>query len=1295
MKRRIIAVFLILVALTVTLGVRTLTSTWLRDRLRTELERLARAELGAAVTFGEVEENFLLTRISLYRVSFTDISGRGLPPLTVRRIEAALDPLSPLRGRLAFRDVRIEGLDLTVERAPDGAFVIDPLSPFRQGAPGGGRGTPRVDSHTLLDAKVTFRDPGQGVEASLAGVMVRLHRGLLEPRGRYRAAVRARSGTLRWKGFPQGTVLDLRSLQAEMKTSPDSVEVEKLVLAAGSIDLSLSGHIPLDQGALRARVEASFDASRLPWKTGVEGRVELAGTLAGALGSPSFSGSISSPRLLSRGVAVEEVRGGLSLGAERAELRAASMRFLGERVGADGEVGFGEGLPFRVRAQVEGFPLEKAFAEAGVRGAPVKGTFSLRSEASGSLEGAVSVSAEGEARVTLDAGSGRMRAFSFQAAGVPSREGFELSRFTAASGGLWAEAKGTATAEGPRFSLSLRDPSPAGWEPLVPGGRALGGELDLAGAVEGTWENPVARADLRWSRPAWGEVRADLLQAHLDLDHEAARLPLATLKGGRTTVSLSGEVGWKGGGKASLSLPAGQLGDLLAALGSPLKGSGEVSASLELSSPPGVPDGEWSGRGEVSGRGLAVEGESADQARLIFRVAGGKVLLERSLVERAGKGLLLNGTIEQGGFAISLETREPFPLELVEAFTTINAPLAGEVNIRGQARGSFEDLREAEVDATVSSANLVYGGRSWRGAQAVMRIRRKNLSAEGTLFDGRMNAKVSLGLLGNLPFRGNLSGVRLTRGDLNDFLLLEIPADVGGELDAAVMAEGLLADTQTTKVSGTITKARFSVADLTFTALAPIPFTFHPPEGAFFSGLVLKTGESVLRGEVGLLPQGGLSGSVKGEIDVAGFPFLAPTVTDFAGKARVDLVASGSIASPRLEGYAELQGVSCLAHLPFALPLRGTTGRIEVLRDHLRFDGVRGEGGGGRVEMTGDLFFKGLSPNRGQLHWNAEGVTVDFPEGLTTKGRASVTLGFVEGKGSLRGTILADEGRYQMTVDLENLVGLIGGAALGKPPAEAPVNEGGEWLSLDLAMETVNPIDVDLKILRGKAFGALRLQGNAARPVLSGRLEISPATIEYRGKIFTVTQGWVGFFNPRVIEPSFDVRGRTLVSGQDAEGAYRDFTVDLSVTGTPAKVDLAFFSDPPLSKLDVIALLTWGSVTSRLLERAQEMGTVGATLLLATQLKGKIETEVQKFIGFDRFVINPARSSGTGERDVWVRVDKRLGDRLFLAYSTPLGATSDHEVELKYKVTDVFSILGSQKGENEIGLDLDFSFEVP
>ena len=306
----------------------------------------------------------------------------------------------------------------------------------------------------------------------------------------------------------------------------------------------------------------------------------------------------------------------------------------------------------------------------------------------------------------------------------------------------------------------------------------------------------------------------------------------------------------------------------------------------------------------------------------------------------------------------------------------------------------------------------------------------------------------------------------------------------------------------------------------------------------------LRSGGSVIGGTLRIAPDAGIEGSVDGSIDLEGLTFLKPTVDSFSGQASIQLKVAGSLTEPVLNGSIELFGTECVAHLPFDLSVSELEGKLEIVGNRLRIAEIRGNPEGGKLWMSGDLFMSGFKPVQGALLWKAEAVPISYPEGLDTVNRADLGLKFSDGRGFLRGTINMDLGTYQREVDLDNLIALIGENNTEEEDLQRENGENteGNWLSLDVEMVTSSPLRVEIKLVRGEAAGNLHLRGTASAPVLTGRLEMTEGSIEYRGHVFEVTSGLVGFLNPKQIEPSFDFSGRTEVTGFDREGVVTDYS---------------------------------------------------------------------------------------------------------------------------------------------------------
>jgi autotransporter translocation and assembly factor TamB len=690
--------------------------------------------------------------------------------------------------------------------------------------------------------------------------------------------------------------------------------------------------------------------------------------------------------------------------------------------------------------------------------------------------------------------------------------------------------------------------------------------------------------------------------------------------------------------------------------------------------------------------------EDYDEIYVSGRLAKGSFTADRVELLKDARLLSGDGSVGDGRYELRMHTENPVLVDGVNYLEIIRVPLAGEMNLDGTAWGTL-DGNELDARVTADWNQLSYAGQPWRGGEGVFRFRGSTLEAQAKLLDGDFAAVAKTDFRGLFPFSGTIwSPDKVDRDAVNDLIGVNIPADdVSGWVTVTADATGVLKRIRQTQIDGVITAADLEIKGVRFQALDRVPFTYYPETGIRFTKLNLGSGESALTGELEIAPNAGISGNVSGSIDLKGLAFLEPTVDSFVGQAEILMKVDGSLSKPLLNGSVLFDGPQCIAHLPFDLPVTELKGKVEVVGDRLHFGQITGVTGDGTILMGGELAMEGFKPLLGTLTWKGEGIPISYPEGLDTVNRADIALRFADGRGVLRGTVSMDEGWYRREVDIDNLITLIaeaGEAGIVGVPTEGG-SEKGRWLSLDVGMETAAPLSVDIMLMRGTANGTLHLRGTAAEPVLSGRMEVIEGTIEYRGHNFEVTNGSVGFFNPKVIEPSFDFGGRTEVTGFDREGEVKDYTVDLVAVGVPGKFKLDLVSSPALSEVDIVSLLTWGAVGEQAFASRSGLSAAEATLLLTRELRGKLETEVERVTGFDRFVINPSAISSTGERTARIQVDKKLSDKVYLTYSTPILTDEEQEVSLKYRISKTFSLIGEQLGEEDYGLDLDFQFEIP
>jgi len=1268
---------------------------WLRNSIVEQAEK----HLGVQVQLEALDHNITLTRLTLTNVTLKDLKGSD-NEIRLSRLVVAIDPYAFFRGKVVVKDLKLEGMSLDIVRHEDGTVAVDPIFPFWQTQPRGrersGKLGFEVENVAFVDVGLTYKDIPAGLRVTLDKVVIVLARNRFDPPDRRSIHFRAQEGDIDWRVFPDDRTVGIDSLSGVIAVTPDDLQVSDLAVNTGPVKLELSGTLPFRKGAvLNGDLSVSMDIDKLPWLIpDSAGRITLDGNVGGDLSAPSFRGQLAGVDVRVAGRAMDRLNADIHLDSEGCTLREGKIDYRGEELKSEVDLSFKQFLPFAMRLQVQQYPFKKVLDEVGGKTELANGHVSADLMIKGKLSGGESaITMEGEMGIPL--GGNTLRVMDVDISGRYENGSLHDLLLNAASGGMGLELKGTLSADGPALDLSLVDEDLTTWHD-VPGLEELEGSVNLKGSIKGSWDNVEANLDMELVEPSWRRFRSDLLLAHVDVDGSGLSLPMLTLKAGSFVLVGRASLPFRSDENKpwfNVSVTDGQVEDLLRYAGLDLDVTGQLGGSVFLSQT----GTGWEAGGQLALKAGRIFKETFDEINLAGNYTRGLFTTDRFTVVKDGRTLEGSGTLQGDKYRVNVRSLDPILVEGVEYLSFSKVPLGGEIFLSGEASGRLDgtDLR-ARTD--LKWDQITYEGRTWRSGKATFAFDGSEVRGSGELLDGEVLAVITVDLKEEFPYSGTIyTPGTISREGLNNLIGVGIPGDaVSGSISVNADASGMLRRINRTRVDGIITEADVTINGIRFTSEGLIPFEYFPETGIRFEKLPLRSGASVIGGSLGIAPDASIDGSMDGSIDLTGLTFLEPTVDSFSGQALTSLKVSGHLTEPILNGTIELSGTRCVAHLPFTLPVTELEGKLEIIGNRLHISEIVGNAETGKLWMSGDLYMPGFKPVQGAIQWKGEAVPIRYPEGLDTLNRADLGLKFSKGRGFLRGIINMDQGSYRREVDIENLFALIGedNAAGNGSVSENGDKTKGNWLNLDIEMVTASPLEVELKLIRGEASGNLHIRGTASAPVLTGRLEMTEGTMEYRGHVFEVTSGLIGFINPERIEPNFDFSARTELTAFDREGEVTDYTIELFAHGVPEKFKLDLVSDPALNESDIASLLLWGTVGEEAFASRAGLSAEEATLLLTRELKGKLETEVEKVTGFDRFSINPSSVSSSGERTTRIQVDKKLSDKLFLTYSTPVLASEEQEVVVKYRITKSFSLLGEQQGERDYGLDLDFQFEI-
>jgi translocation and assembly module TamB len=216
------------------------------------------------------------------------------------------------------------------------------------------------------------------------------------------------------------------------------------------------------------------------------------------------------------------------------------------------------------------------------------------------------------------------------------------------------------------------------------------------------------------------------------------------------------------------------------------------------------------------------------------------------------------------------------------------------------------------------------------------------------------------------------------------------------------------------------------------------------------------------------------------------------------------------------------------------------------------------------------------------------------------------------------------------------------------------------------------------------AKGEFKVVGDVNRVIILGAFDIDEGTVEYQGNRYELKRVGVEFQDPRRNNPRLDVRAETTKG---------NFTVTVSVTGTLEKYEVDLTSDPPLSKNDIVSLLSLGVTSQALAGSEGAVGAGVASSLVLGPYKGRFEEGVKGIVSLDKFAIEPAFSASSKSFEPKFIVGKSFGDRFSVSVSTSVGTTAESSATAEYKLLENVFLSGAWESattttEGDLGADV-------
>ncbi len=683
----------------------------------------------------------------------------------------------------------------------------------------------------------------------------------------------------------------------------------------------------------------------------------------------------------------------------------------------------------------------------------------------------------------------------------------------------------------------------------------------------------------------------------------------------------------------------------------------------------------WDCEGQVSIGDGSIYGEPFDRLDAGITFHEPRIYLADVRILRDKTRIAADGSINVNDRQLDIAANiEHMPLETIPGLEEKDLLLRGFANASGNLGGTWDS---PQLRSTFELTDLQYD--TWDLGRG-----EGNLKIDEDLLTGNLNIRPDYG---DLAVRARIA---ITDGypgtidmDLKKFNIQKLIAgksipylDIDRtELNGTVKAEGLLKEWDSVEFKGKMDGALFGINDYELKNSGEIEFTVVNGVMQFDAAKI--TGEGTDLDLKGTLPlnDGPLGLSLIGDLNLAIVSGIQEKLST-SGNASIDISATGSKDNPDIIGKLTLVNGG-LIHEDIPFPISKLKGNMLFSEDVVRLEGIEGEAASGTFTLSGAYEHQKMDMRSIQMEITIRDARLEYPRDFNSRGvDANLTLTGDRDLQILAGDVDVTHSEYVRDFNL-----------LERFSNQRETGSG--WLALAPALQNLH-LNVEFRSNNGLVFdndlaqvrGSLRLtlRGTPAYPSLTGRVEAVEGTIFFRRNRFEISHAYADFIDRNRINPLLEIR---------AEADVRTYRLILDVTGRLDNYSVNFTSDPPMSTVDIISLLTTGMADTGIQnsERETQLAGMSAASVLSENLTGVLGERVERIFGLESFRVDPFLAGADNDPTARITISERISRDLVLTFSRNLSTNEEQVVVVEYDIGKGLSVTATRDEDGEFGLD--------
>ena len=421
-------------------------------------------------------------------------------------------------------------------------------------------------------------------------------------------------------------------------------------------------------------------------------------------------------------------------------------------------------------------------------------------------------------------------------------------------------------------------------------------------------------------------------------------------------------------------------------------------------------------------------------------------------------------------------------------------------------------------------------------------------------------------------------------------------------------------------------------------------------------------------------------------------PFL-PMVDTLSGRLSSHMKVTGSLTIPNIDGSLDVRALNVQSSKN-SINLTNGFASVKFDKNRTTIDSTSANINGGSLNLSGSIAHNGSELSDIEFLLSAQNLKfVDSTSYSILLDSTKLRYGKQNDAYILSGDIVLGETKFTKGLRPASVLPWV--QTIETVDVEFP--ELIARTKLDIRIKANEQLWVDNNLAYIRLRTQLGVIGTPIRPNYTGLIAIEEGYLIYLDRRFKVKEGTVYFNDPVKFDPDIKLDASTDVT------VYRrttgeSYTISIQANGLLSQLQYGIYSDPPLDKQDIVALLTLGATRTELTGTNEDGDKTGltqvlkdrATMLTSNRVSGYISRRAGSFFGFDEFNIQGNLFNFNENWGPQLVASKKLTGKIKITYSTTVGHLNDQSVRLGYSLTPRWSLQGETDNQGRAGFDIKY-----